>query len=114
MRHAWRDGAWQTEDIGTLADVRPGMTGARKITALAIDGSGRPHVMFSDRATVVYGAREAGGWSTATVFESAGAPLGQLIEFALDAQGRPHATFFEVTSTSGPLMGDIIYATATN
>ena len=116
VRHAWRggDGAWQTEDVGTLADVRPGMTGARKITALAIDGAGRPHVMFSDRATVFHAVAEDGGWTTATVFESAGASLGQLIEFALDGQDRPHATFFEVTSTSGPLMGDIIYATATN
>ena len=80
VRHAWRggDGGWQSEDVGTLADVRPGMTGARKITALAIDGAGRPHVMFSDRKSVVYGAREAGGWSTATVYESAGASLGQL------------------------------------
>jgi hypothetical protein len=90
------------------------MTGARKITALAIDGAGRIHIMFSDRASVFHAVREDGSWSTTTVFESAGAQLGQLIEFALDGQGRPHATFFEVTSTSGPLMGDIVYATATN
>ncbi len=116
VRHAWRDegGAWQTEDIGPLADVRPGMTGARKITALAIDGAGRPHVMFTDRTSVFHAVREDGGWSMVTVFDSADASLGQLIEFALDGQDRPHATFFEVTSTSGPLMGDIVYATATN
>ena len=116
VRYARRgaDGTWGTEDIGPLADVRPGMTGARKITSLAIDGAGRPHVMFSDRAVVVYGARVNGRWSINTVFESSNPPLGQLIEFALDGQDRPHATFFEVTSTSGPLMGDIVYATATD
>ena len=116
VRHAWRggDGSWQTEDVGPLADVRPGMTGAHKITAIAIDGAGRPHVMFTDRKSVFHGVRESAGWTTTTIFESTGATLGQLIEFALDGQDRPHATFFEVTSTSGPLMGDIIYATATN
>jgi hypothetical protein len=70
--------------------------------------------MFSDRASVVHAVREDAGWTTATIFKSPSAALGQLIEFALDSQDRPHATFFEVTSTSGPLMGDIVYATVTN
>ena len=113
VRYARRgaDGRWGAEDVGQLTDVRPGMTGARKITAIAIEATGRPHVMFADRAVVVYGALVNGRWSTNTVYESSNQRLGQLIEFALDSQGLPHATFFEVTSTSGPLMGDIVYAT---
>ena len=114
VRYATRgnDGAWAFEDIGTLGDVVPGMTGARKITSLALDAEGNPHVMFTDRRSVVYASRKDGAWTATKVFDNAGAALGQLVEFALDSQGRPHAAFFEVTSTSGPLMGDIIYATA--
>jgi hypothetical protein len=104
-------GNWQIEDIGTLSNVAAGMTGARKITALALDAQGNPHVMFSDRDTVVQASREEGVWVATAIVKGRGR-LGQLVEFALDSQGRPHVTFFEVTGSS-PLMGDIIYATAT-
>ena len=82
VRYARRgaDGRWGSDDVGPLSDVRPGMTGARKITALAIDATGRPHVMYADRAVVVYAALVNGRWSTNTVFESSNASLGQLIE----------------------------------
>jgi len=70
--------------------------------------------MFADLASVVYGVRAHGRWSTNTIVMSAEAALGQLVEFALDGRRRPHATFFEVASTDGPPMGDIVYATVTN
>lgn len=115
VRHAWREGgAWKTEDVGTLDKIRPGMTGARKITAIALDADDNPHIMFADRAVVKYASRENGAWSTSTVFENKGNKLGQLVEFALDSNAMPHVTFFELTRTSGSLFGDILYGVATN
>lgn len=115
VRHAWREGgAWKTEDVGTLDNIRAGMTGARKITAIALDADDNPHIMFTDRAVVKYASRENGAWSTSTVFESKSKKLGQLVEFALDGNSQPHVTFFELTSGSGPLFGDILYGSATN
>lgn len=115
VRHAWLDGgAWKTEDVGSLDKIQAGMTGARKITAIALDAGDNPHIMFSDRAVVKYASRENGAWSTSTVFENKGNKLGQLVEFALDGDAMPHVTFFELTSSSGPLFGDILYGSATN
>ena len=115
VRHAWREGgAWKTEDVGTLDKIQAGMTGARKITAVALDADGNPHIMFTDRAVLKYASRENGAWSSTTVFENKGNKLGQLVEFALDSNAMPHVTFFELTSGSGPLFGDILYGSATN
>lgn len=115
VRHAWRDGgAWKTEDVGTLDNIQAGMTGARKITAIALDADDNLGIMFSDRAVVKYASRENGAWASSTVFENKGNKLGQLVEFALDSDALPHVTFFELTSGSGPLFGDILYGRATN
>ncbi len=115
VRHAWREGGdWKIEDVGKLDKIRAGMTGARKITAIAIDANDDPHIMFTDRAVVVYSSRENGAWSSSTVIEDSGNKLGQLVEFELDSKGMPHATFFELTGGGGALFGDIIYASASN
>ncbi|MFQ5970835.1 MAG: hypothetical protein ACE5Q3_00795 [Alphaproteobacteria bacterium] len=116
VRHAWRDegGAWQAEDVGTLANVESGFTGARKITALEVDASGTPHIMYGDKAEIVYAVRgQGGGWSRQVAFSSPDARLGQLVEFDLDAEGRPHVTYFEVTNPN-PLEGTVLYGTADN
>ena len=48
VRYARREGNgnWQVSDIGSLNNVVSGMVGARKITSVAIDGTGRVHVVF--------------------------------------------------------------------
>ncbi len=115
VRHAWREGGeWKAEDVGKLDKIRAGMTGARKITAIAIDADDNPHIMFTDRAVVVYASRENGAWSSTTVVENSGNKLGQIVEFELDSKGLPHATFFEVNSGGSGLFGDVIYASASN
>ncbi len=112
VRHAWRDGTeWQTEDVGTLSDVQPGFTGARKITAIELDTAGTPHVMYGDKSQIMYAVRaEDGTWSIQEALTSDG-QFGQLVEFALGTDGRPHVTYFEVTNPS-PLEGNVFYATA--
>ncbi len=113
VRHAWRgdDGNWQIEDVGELNAVEPGFTGARKITAIEIASDGTPQVMYGDKERIVHATRNAdGSWANTTVLESSGRALGQLVEFALDGDDRPHVTYFEVTSPS-PLEGVVFYGT---
>ena len=97
--------------MGTLDAVQAGMVGARKITSIAVDSTGVPHIAFTDRRKVVYASRAGGAWSETLIYENREGRLGQLVEFALDGQDRPHVTFFEVTATSPALMGDIKYGT---
>ena len=100
--------------MGTLTNVEAGFTGARKITALEVDASSTPHIMYGDKAEIVYAVRdEGGGWSHQVAFSSPDARLGQLVEFDLDADGRPHVTYFEVTNPS-PLEGTVMYGTVGN
>ena len=112
VRHAWRDGGeWQTDDVGILSDIQPGFTGARKITAIELDTAGTPHIMYGDKSQIMYAVRaEDGAWRSQEAMNSDGR-FGQLVEFALGTDGRPHMTYFEVTNPS-PLEGTIFYATA--
>lgn len=65
IRHAWLDGGnWQFEVVDRLDDVRRGRVGARKITALALDGEDNLHIAYRDRNCVVYGQRGDDSWST--------------------------------------------------
>lgn len=110
VRHAWWDGAdWQVEDVGTLDDVQMGHTGARKITSLAIGPDDRPRIAFTDRSRVMYGIQGDSGWALQDVTTSPESTLGQLVELALDNDGKPHLTWFDVTSPA-PLNGEVIYA----
>ncbi len=111
VHYAWRagNGDWQIEDVGKLGDVETGFTGARKITAIEVDANDMPHVMFGDKSQVIYATRAGGSWSTQIALSAPG-NLGQLVEFALDGGGRPHVTYFEVTSPS-PLQGKVFYGT---
>jgi hypothetical protein len=57
-----------------------------------------------------YAVRGADGWEVKELVRAGGAPLGQLVSFRLGADGTPHLSFFEVTS-SGPLEGLVAYVT---
>ena len=105
----WDGSAWQTENVDTLDDVRMGMTGARKITALVLDDDGTPHLAYTDRSRVAYAVRGDSGWATQDAALAGDAPLGQLVELALDADGNPHLIWFQVTALS-PLSGIVMYS----
>jgi hypothetical protein len=116
VRHAWLDGGqWIIEDVDNLDDVNRGQIGARKITALTFDDSGTAHIAYTDRGRIVYGQRTENGratqevWATQEIPQLTDGPLGQLIELAVDGEGKPHLTWFEVASQS-PLSGPIVYA----
>jgi hypothetical protein len=110
VRHAWSDGSsWQIEDVDNLDNVQMGHTGARKITSLAIGPDGAPHIAYTDRGRVAYGVRGDSGWSLQDVETNSDSALGQLVELALDGDGKPFLTWFDVTQPS-PLNGQIIFA----
>ncbi|GMQ78614.1 MAG: hypothetical protein BMS9Abin02_1137 [Anaerolineae bacterium] len=110
VRFATLDGGeWIIEDVGTLNDVQPGQIGARKITALAFDGSGKAHIAYTDRSRIVYGQRGEDGWALQEVPHLTDQSLGQLVEMAIDADGKPHLIWYELETTS-PLFGPIVYA----
>ncbi len=109
--YAVRDaGTWTVEEIGTLDDVRLGMTGARRNTSLALDADGVAHVAFSDQSGVSYATRTDGGWEVSDVATAGDRPFGQLVSLKVDAAGVPHLAFTELTQ-NGPLNGLIVYAT---
>lgn len=103
-------GTWNVEEIGTLDDVRLGMTGARRNTSLALDADGVAHVAFSDQSGVSYATRTDGVWDVSAVATAGDRPFGQLVSLKVDATGVPHLAFTELTQ-SGPLNGLIVYAT---
>ena len=110
VRHAWLDGGqWIIEDVDTLDDVQPGHIGARKITALTFDAAGTAHIAYTDRGRLVYGQRSEDGWAVQEVPHLSDNELGQLVELAIDGDGKPHLIWFEVESTT-PLSGPIVYA----
>jgi hypothetical protein len=111
VRYAWLEGdSWQVETVDTLDEVRVGRVGARKITAIAVEAGGTPHLAYSDRGRLVYARRGESGWLGQVVVQAGARPLGQLVEIALDAQGRPHLIWYEVTTFSPILHGLIFYA----
>ncbi len=112
IHYASRDagGVWTVEEIAQLVDVELGMTGTRRNSAIAVDATGVPHVVLSDRSVLSYAVRGVDGWEVEELVRADGAPLGQLVSFQLGADGTPHLSFFEVTS-SGPLEGLVAYVT---
>jgi hypothetical protein len=111
VRYATRDGAgWVTSDVDTLTDLRTGFTGARRVTAIALDGNGRPHVVYSDEALVKRAVADAGTWTAETIVTAGDRALGQLVSFRLTNDGAVHLAVFEVTAAS-PLSGIVAYIT---
>ena len=104
------DDGWTVEEIGTLDSVVQGMTGARRITSLALDAQDVPHVAFSDESVIRYATRSEAGWQVQDVVTAEDRPLGQLVSLRLDSVDTPHLAFYEVTSGS-PLDGLVVYLT---
>jgi hypothetical protein len=112
IRYAVEDGSggWVIEDVAEISDLETGFTAARRITAIELDDAGTPHIAFSDRSGIWLASRGADGWSVEQVLSAGDLPLGQLVSMALDADGTPHITYFEVTDTD-PLAGRVGYLT---
>jgi hypothetical protein len=91
------DGGWTVEEIAELDDVELGMTGTRRNSAIAVDATGVPHVVLSDRSVLSYAVRGVDGWEVEELAQAGAAPLGQLVSFQLGADGAPHLSFFEIT-----------------
>ena len=116
VRYAARDdaGDWIIADVGTLSTVVGGRLGARKITAIELDANEVPHIMYGDRDEILYATRNGGKWVSTRVVTAGANQLGQLVEFDLDAQDRPHLVYFETTGGepgAPSLAGLVFYGT---
>jgi hypothetical protein len=112
IRYAVQDdtGGWLIEDIGDITELVPGFTGARRITSIALDEAGVPHVAFSDEGSIWYAVRGDSSWNVTPILSAGDNPLGQLVSMELDSAGNPHIAYFEVTNGS-PLEGIVAYLT---
>jgi len=112
VRYAVEDGGggWVIEDVGEIADLVTGFTGARRVTSLELDADGNPYIAFSDRSGIWYASRTGDGWSVQQILTAGDLPLGQLVSLELDQTGKPHLAYFEVTSPN-PLNGVVAYLT---
>jgi hypothetical protein len=111
VRYSWWDGAkWQVEDVDVLENVKMGHIGARKITALVLDGDGTAHLAYTDQDHIIYARRGDSGWVAQEVAKAGEIPLGQLVELEVDGEGNPHLIWFEATSLSPIVEGNVIYA----
>ena len=112
VRYATRDGdRWTTSDVDTLSALRTGFTGARRVTAIAIDSDQQPHVVYSDESVVKRAVPDGQAWQTSSIVTAGERPLGQLVSFALDSNDVLHLAVFEVT-LENPLQGVVGYLTA--
>ena len=111
--HAVRaDGQWTIEEVGTLDDFEPGMSGARRNSAIAIGPGDQVQVAFTDKAALQLATRGDSGWATEEVLAAGDRPLGQQVSFELGDDGTPHLATYEVTgAASGGLTGVIAYLT---
>ncbi len=111
VRYAAKAGeAWSIEEVGRLDDVEIAFAGARRITAIDIDSSGSPQVVFGDRSVVRHATRTAAGWETTDVFSASDQPLGQLVSFALGSDDTPHVATYEGTAADGST-AEVLYLT---
>jgi len=113
VKHAFRgqDGdEWQISEVDELDAVSTGFTGARNITSIDLDSDGNPAIVYSDESVMKLAQLTGDEWRTEVVVEATDAPLGQIVSLELDAEGRPHIAFAEVTD-KGKLDGSIWYAT---
>jgi hypothetical protein len=113
VKYAFRDGeGWRTERVERLEDVEISFLGARRMTSIAMDGEGRPHMAYADRTWVRCAVRSGEAWEIQTVaFPSAGSEvLGQLVSLALDRSGRPHLVYYELPLRAATSLGTIFYA----
>ncbi len=112
VRYATRDGGtWITADVDTLTDLQTGFTGARRVTAVAVDSNQAPRIVYSDQSVVMTAVPSGDGWDTTAIVTAGDRPLGQLVSFRLADDGTVHLAIFEVTSP-GPLAGVVAYITS--
>lgn len=84
-RHAVWNGGWQT---ATVEENLPGL-GWGEAGAVAVDGSGAPHlVTYLADARLRYATQSGSTWAVETVTRAGDA--GQYTSLALDSAGRPH------------------------
>lgn len=111
VRYATRTGdEWRIEDVGALEAVELGFIGARRLTAIDVDSTGTPYVVFGDVAVVRHAARGEAGWEVSEVAAAGARPFGQLVTFALDGTDRPHIATYE-GSAADPSEAVILYLT---
>lgn len=109
VRYATLDGeTWTTSDVDVLTDVFTGFTGARRVTAVAVDSADRPHVVYSDESVVKRATHNGSGWDIEELVTAGARSLGQLVSFRLGSDDALHLTVFEVTESS-PLAGVVAY-----
>jgi hypothetical protein len=109
VRYASRQGdTWTTTDIDTLSAVRTGFTGARRLTAIAVDVAQQPHIVYSDESVVKHATSSNDAWTATQLVTAGDRALGQLVSFALGEDGGIHLAIFEVTAES-PLSGVVAY-----
>jgi hypothetical protein len=111
VRYATSDGSgWVVEDVGTLSDVEISFTGARRITAIDIDSTGTPHIVFGDQRVVRYGSLTGSGWEVSDILNAGDRSFGQLVTFVLDAGDTPHVATYEGTAADSE-SAEIVYLT---
>jgi hypothetical protein len=97
LRYATRDAAgWHTEIVHAYS-AWEGQS------ALAIDGTGQPHIgcylrPYNQPGQLFYAVRSASGWQVEAVDGGAGQDVGRFVSLALDAAGRPHLSYYDAAS----------------
>ena len=111
VRYATSGGnGWVVEDVGTLSDVEISFAGARRITAIDIDSTGAPHIVFGDQGVVRYGSLTGSGWEVSDILSTGDRPFGQLVTFVLDGEDTPHIATYEGTAADSET-AEIVYLT---
>ena len=114
LKYAFWDGStWHMESVDRMENMNIAFIGARRSMALALDDQDRPHIAYSNRATVKYIRKVDGAWEEAQTVAAptaGGLELGQLVSLALGPDGQPHLTFFELPENARTSTGTVYYA----
>jgi hypothetical protein len=104
------DEEWVSEVIDELENVPLGFTGARNMTALAMNSDGQLQVCYGDRKVVKYATLWEGNWQTEFVVDHTATDtlLGAQVDLAIDSRGGAHITFFTLENEF-PVSGTIQY-----
>ena len=106
------DTGWEITEIDTLSKLTFGMTGARNITSVVVDGAGNPWIAYSDEKLIKLAVWNGSAWEISTAVDAGPKTLGQLVSLKLDSEDQPHIAYFIVTN-KGPLEGEVKYAKGT-
>ena len=81
-------------DVTPLSDFNIGMTGARDIATLALDGSGIPLVAIQNRSQTIIARFDGTEFATEAFSAGSGVTLRQQTSVAVDGSGRTHVAFW--------------------